>query len=129
RGGVSIEKRLRSSLHLIRSSPEILLDRFGTIIRDILRPIPALRHRTPGRPHEEPPIPIVLLDPEPALVHQRVMRRAEQDQILEARLPAVRPMLDVVRLDETLPTASRETTPAVPCPQRPLDRFRHRPRL
>src|SRR5690606_11393113 len=69
------------------------------------------------------------LDPEPALVHRAVVRLAQQHQIGQARLPALRPMLDVMRLDEALAAAAREPTAPVPRPQRPADRRRHHARL
>src|SRR5690606_18186643 len=101
---------------ILLQRPEILFRRIDTIVRHLLRPIPARRHRTPVRPPEEPPVPTVLLDPEPALVHQRVMPRAQQDQILEARLPAARPMHHVMRFDETRSPTPREAAAAIPRP-------------
>src|SRR5690606_41703987 len=96
--------------------PEAPLARTAPTARPPPRPIPARRHRPPARPPEEPPVPIVLLDPEPALVHQRVMPRAQQDQILEARLPAARPMHHVMRFDETRSPTPREAAAAIPRP-------------
>src|SRR5690606_4554741 len=58
-----------------------------------------------------------------------VVSRAQQDQIIEARLPAVRPVHDVMRLDEALAPAPRKSTASISRPQRPPDRRRHDPRL
>src|SRR5690606_1317782 len=92
------------------------LRRREAVVRDVLRPIAASRHGTSVGPAEEPAVPVVLLDREAALVQRRMVRRAKQDQIRKARLLAVRPMLDVVRLDEALAAAAGEPAAAVSRP-------------
>src|SRR5690606_1820015 len=85
-------------------------------IGHVLRPIPARRHGAPVRPAEKPAPCVVLLDCEAALVHSGVVRRAKKKQIVEAVLPAVRPVLDVMRLDETLAAAARKPAAAITRP-------------
>jgi len=86
------------------------------------------RHRPPVRPSEPHPAATLPLDPEPALVHQPMVIRAQLDQVLKRRRAAPRPVLDVVRVQEPLVTAPREPTSSVPAAQRPPQRRRNRPR-
>jgi hypothetical protein len=44
---------------------------------------------------------VIAPDREPALVQQRVMVRALQREVREARVAAVRPMVNVMRVDVT----------------------------
>src|SRR5690606_38242900 len=116
--------RLRGSVAV-----EIFLDSLEAVIRDVLRPVAAGRHGTPVGSAEEPAVPVVLLDRETALVQRGVVCRAKEDKVSQARLPAVRPMLDVMRFDEARAAAARESAAAVAGPQGPVDRRRHDSRL
>jgi hypothetical protein len=61
---------------------------------------------------EKSPEPIAG-DREAALVDQPVMVAAKQDEVVERRLSALRPMADVVGVDVTVPLATRELTALV----------------
>jgi len=74
---MTVRKSLRGGVEL-----EILTrDAVDVIVSHVLRSIPAGRNRTSIRPLEEPAVPIVLLDPESAFVHQPVMLAAEKHQV------------------------------------------------
>ena len=62
------------------------------------------------------------LDSEPALVHQAVVMTAEQQQVVDRGLAAVRPVFDVMRIDETTLRTAREAATRVAGPQRPAQR-------
>ena len=68
----------------------------------------------------------VAMDREPAFVQQRVVMRAEQREVLEARVAAIGPVADVVRVDVARATAARERAAAIARPERALERRRHR---
>jgi len=53
------------------------------------------------------------LDAEPAFVHQPVVMTAEQNEILDRGVAAIRPVSDVMRIDETAMAAAREPASAV----------------
>ena len=68
----------------------------------------------------------VVLDPVPALVHEAVVVEAEQHEVPEARLPAVRPVHPVVRLEVAAALAAREAADvAVACLEQAAKRRRH----
>src|SRR5690606_1650911 len=104
---------------------KVLIFNSQTIVARIRGAIAASRHRTSIRSPEEPAIAIIFLDAEAALVHQRVMLRAKQHQVGEARLAARRPVLDVVGVDEALAPAAGKTAASVACPERAFDCLRH----
>ena len=56
------------------------------------------------------------MDREAALVKQSVVVRAEQREIVEAGLPAVRPVLDVMRVNVARVRATRERATAIARP-------------
>ena len=64
----------------------------------------------------------------PLFVHQPVVETAEQNQILQLRLAAVGPVLHVVGVRESKPTA-RESAATVPGLQSPPEQGRNRPCL
>jgi len=53
------------------------------------------------------------LDAEPAFVHQPVVMTAEQSEIVDRGVAAIRPVTDVMRIDETVMAATREPAAAV----------------
>jgi len=53
------------------------------------------------------------LDAEPAFVHQPVVMTAEQYEIVDRGVAAIRPVPDVMRIDETAMAATRKPTSAV----------------
>ena len=53
------------------------------------------------------------LDAEPVFMHQSVMMTAEQNKIVDRGVAAIRPVTDVVRIDETPMAAAREAASAV----------------
>ena len=74
---------------------------------------------------ERPVVQEIPVDPEATLVHQRVMPGAQEQQVIDSGLAAVRPVLDVMALDETTVIVSREgASVVVSCPNGPLDRLR-----
>ena len=66
------------------------------------------------------------MDREPALVQQRVVMRAEQREVVEARVAAFGPMVDVMRVDVARAVAARERAAAIARPERALERRRDR---
>jgi hypothetical protein len=59
-------------------------------------------------------------------MHQLVMMTAQQHEILETRLSPIRPMPHVMRIDVPRVMASRKRAMPIACPQRALQRRRHR---
>jgi hypothetical protein len=57
------------------------------------------------------------------------MAAAEEDEVVELRLPALGPVPDVMRVYEPPGLAAREAAAAVASPQDPPHRRRHRARL
>ena len=55
-----------------------------------------------------------------------MVMRAEQREVLEARVAAVGPMVDVMRVDEARAAAARERAAAIARPERAPERRRHR---
>jgi hypothetical protein len=53
------------------------------------------------------------LDVEPVFVHQPVVMAAEQYKIIDRSVAAIRPVPDVMRIDETAMAAAREAASAV----------------
>src|SRR5690606_31503034 len=78
------------------------------------------------RPPEAELAILVAPHAEAAVVHEHMMERTEQRGVVEARLPAVRPMLEVVTIHKALAMAVRKNAPAVPRPQRSPQRRRQR---
>ncbi len=70
-------------------------------------------HSDGVRPHKEPAVLKVLVDAKAAFVHQRVVLRAQQHQVVECGLSSVRPVLDMVAMQEALVSAARECTAVV----------------
>jgi hypothetical protein len=95
---------------------EILALRPDIVVRHVCQTISRRRHSAAVRPAEEPAVAVVFADGETSLVAQLVMRLAEEHQIFETRLAAVRPVFDVMRINEALAAAPRETTSAVTRP-------------
>jgi hypothetical protein len=95
---------------------EILALNIDIVVRNVSHSISRRRHRDAIRPAKEPAVAVVLADREAALVAQLVMRMAQEHQVLEAGLAAGRPVLDVMRIDEALAAAARETTAAIARP-------------
>ena len=56
---------------------------------------------------------MLVFDSEAALVHEPVVATAEQEQVRQLRLAAVRPVLDVVGVDESALGAAGKATAAV----------------
>jgi hypothetical protein len=65
----------------------------------VVEPIPEAWNHAPVGPLEVDRALAAAPYLEAALVQQRVMKRAKQREVLEARLSALRPMLDVMRID------------------------------
>src|SRR5690606_31978573 len=99
------------------------------IVEHVLRSIAAPRYHAPVGPFEAQRALLVPPDPKPTLVHQPVMVRAEQQGVVEARLPAVRPMHDVMSVDVTLPMAAGKCAAAIARPERAPQRRRDRAAL
>ena len=62
---------------------------------------------------------------EPALVHQPVVGRAEQDEVVERRLPALGPVLDVMAVQPVSGGAAGEAASAVAARERAAHRGRN----
>jgi hypothetical protein len=73
--------------------------RHGIVVLHVIEPIAEARNHASVRPLEIELVLVIAPDLEPALVQQRVMKGAQQREVLEARLSPIRPMLDVVRID------------------------------
>ena len=67
---------------------------------------------------------VAALHVEPALVHQPVMGRAEQDEVVERGLPALGPVPDVVAMEPVDGGTAGEAPPAVAARERPAHRGR-----
>ena len=63
--------------------------------------------------HKVPAVLEVALDAVAAFVHQRVMPGAQQHQVREAGFAVVRPMLDVMTVQEAVVVAARESAAAM----------------
>jgi hypothetical protein len=90
---------------------EVLLRRIDVVIAHVLGTITAGRHRTAVGPLEKPSIAVVFLDAEAALVHQPMVRGAQEHQVRETGLAAGRPVLDMMGIDEAR-AGSRRTVSA-----------------
>jgi hypothetical protein len=97
-------------------SPDVLALRPDIVVRHIRQTISRRRHGAAVRPAEEPAVPVVFADCEATLVTQLVMRLAQEHQVIETRLAAVRPVFYVMRIDEALAAAARKTTASVTRP-------------
>lgn len=65
---------------------------------------------------------------DPTFVHQAVMPAAQRDQIRQLGLPTLRPMLDMMRIEESFVGASgKPTSPLIARAQRPTNRRRNAP--
>ncbi len=71
----------------------------------------AREERTIGSPEHE--VASAPLDREPALVNEPVVVPAELHQVVERRLPAARPVLEVMGIDEPSAIAAGESASAV----------------
>ena len=92
--------------------------------RIVVRPgkITALRNRYPIGSLEVPAVIEVFFDPETTFVHQRVVIRTQQHQVIETRLATVRPVLDVMAMQVAAVLAARKRTAVtIPCAQCSLD--------
>ncbi len=69
----------------------------------------------PVGPAEVKPVITNPLDAEPALVHQPVMAAAQQDEIVERGIAAIRPVADMMRIDEAFMVTARKAAAAVAC--------------
>ena len=90
--------------------------------------IPDLGYRDAVGAEERPVVAEIFIDPEAALVHQRVVLRAQQQEVVDIGLAAIGPVLDMMAFEESMVIASGERAAViVPCPNSPLDRFRDDP--
>ena len=69
------------------------------------------------------------LDTEAAFVGQPVVMAAEQHEIVDRGVAALRPVADVMLIDETAMVTARKTATAVACLQGTAHRRRHGPGL
>src|SRR5512145_1012519 len=83
------------------------------VIRHVFSAESMRRYRAPIRAAEVPAVVLVTSDRVAALVHEPMMRRAQEHRIREARLAALRPVPHVVRIDEAGMRAARERAAAV----------------
>ena len=86
------------------------------IIEHVFQAITAVRHGVSVRALEIPAIEIVFGNRKTALVYQPMMARAQQQQVIETGLTTGCPVLDVVRIDETLVGTAGESTALVAGP-------------
>src|SRR5687767_7572171 len=79
RGGMDVVmgKSLRGGTAL-----DVLVLRPEVVVRHIRHTVTRSRHGAAFRPAEEPAVPVIFLDGETTLVAQRVMHRAQQQQVL-----------------------------------------------
>ncbi len=77
-----------------------------------------------GASKDEPPAGSAL-EPVAALVHEPVVVAAQQHEVLDARRPSVRPVGDVVPVDEAMESAARKAAPSVARRERATNRRRN----
>ena len=94
---------------------------FDVIIHRVLSVITAIWYGPPVRAPEEPVILVVTLDRKTTLVHEFVMLRTQQHQVVEARIAAGGPVLNVVCIDKAFVVAAGERTAFVPGHEGALD--------
>ena len=95
------------------------------IINHVPGVITALGYRNAVRTVEGPVALEVLVDTKAPFVHQRVVLRAQQHQLVHHRLAAISPVVDVVDIDKALVATPWETASVlVPGTHRALDAFR-----
>ena len=101
--------------------------RIGNIVvNHVQRAIAALGYGNAVRSNEIPAVSKVALDAETTFVHERVVFRAEQHQVIDAGFAAVRPVLDVVTVQVAVIAAAWEpATSVVSRVQCPLDGLRY----
>ncbi len=80
----------------------------GLSVQHVTRVITGLRHSDPIRSQEDPVILKVRLDAKTPFMHQRVVLRAHQQQIIERCLTLSGPMLNMVALQEAVMVTTRE---------------------
>jgi len=100
--------------------------RHGDLVEHVGGAISRARDNAAIGPAEIDALAAVVVDRETAFVHERVMIRAEQREIVETRLATVRPMLDVMPVDVTVIPAARKRAAAIPGPERTSQRRRYR---
>jgi len=101
----------------------------NAIIRDVLCTVSTGRNRPSVRPLEEPAVPVVAFDHESTFVHQLVMLRTQEHQVIEAGFTSGRPVLDMMRIDKACVVTTGECTDLVSGTQCPFDRSGNRARL
>ncbi len=69
------------------------------------------------------------LDAEPAFVYQPVMMTAQQNEVVDRGVTAIRPVTDVMRIDEAVMAAAREPAATVARLQGPAQCRRYGPGL
>ena len=72
-----------------------------------------VRHEAPVGTEEQQLAVVATLQSESALVHQGVVKPAQQDQVVHVRMPAVGPVADVVRVHVTVVEAARKAAALV----------------
>jgi hypothetical protein len=75
---------------------------------------------------DESQLAIRVLDAKATLMKRDVVAVADEHQVFERRLTAMRPMLDVMRIHERRMLTPREPTPPVACSKRPEKPRRYR---
>jgi hypothetical protein len=70
--------------------------------------ITACRYGDSVGPFEAPAIPVVSFDAKTTFMHESVMLRAQQHQVIQTCFAAGRPVLNVMGINETLVSAARE---------------------
>ena len=103
--------------------------RFHLVVHPVDFSIPASRYCNPVGPPEYPPIPEVLVDAIAAFVHETMMAGAKEQQVVETRLAAGRPVPNMVRIDEAAVSATGKRAAFVTRPQGTADGGRHNPGL
>src|SRR5690606_36364292 len=96
------------------------------VVADVLDAIPATRNHAPIGPPEENVPALVAPNRKAALVQQPMMMRAQQREVLEARVAAIGPMADVMRVDVMRAITTRERAAPIARPERAFQRRRHR---
>ena len=112
-----------------RSRGQVVDFLFHLVVHPVDFSIPAGRHGNPIRPPEYPTILEVLVDAIVAFVHEAVMARAKEQQVVETRLAAGRPMPNMVRVGEATVPAAGKRAVFVARPQGTADGRRNAPRL
>jgi len=89
------------------------IDVTNIVVNHVLRLVTAAWHGMAVGPFEEPVVLVVALNSKAAFVHQSMVARAQQQQVIETRFTTGRPVLDVVGIHKSRVVTARERAACV----------------